>query len=428
MQKLSSESERQILGAIRQICDGEADGLHPTQAAIKVAKDLGLTRHFIELVGRGYNSGAAIHQRESNSSALSKFASLPLVDVAEVIEACYPSHVQTPAQKAAASVDACYAAPPRLREPVEPLVKAASIPLMTHTPERLDPVRDAYWQRQRYERELQTAREKYAASQERLLEGLAKLASWLHVNPHRGGEVAQVAQLRFGKAGEAVLDCVRFELRHDKVAWASPAEPTRVDWQAVPYNHLADCVRLASDVIDQSRTYRALEAELTPKIANWAAAFKPPVEKSKYASFLGSMMGSGVARWIGDSMATPKETSDLVGDTANELDDPVHQNELRKIQAQTMLHDLMNHDEVISGYEPDEVLGAYNELASLSPRSSTQMAIVRPLLRKRLTQGAMEPFEAAEMANIEKTLSQSRNPPPKEGALRAFRRKGILRR
>ena len=54
-------------------------------------------------------------------------------------------------------------------------------------------------------------------------------------------------------------------------------------------------------------------------------------------------------------------------------------------------------------------MNAYNDIAQLSPRSATQPALIGPYLRKRLTQGAVEPFEAAEMVNVEKSLGQSQS-------------------
>ena len=112
----------------------------------------------------------------------------------------------------------------------------------------------------------------------------------------------------------------------------------------------------------------------------------------------------------------------------DDLGDPAHEQQLRQIQTQAMLQDLMSNDEVISGYEPDTVTEAFNEISESMPRASNRAAFMRPLLRKRLTQGAMEPFEAAEMANIEKTLGQSEdshvNPMDKESHVLKKRRRG----
>ena len=108
--------------------------------------------------------------------------------------------------------------------------------------------------------------------------------------------------------------------------------------------------------------------------------------------------------------SSDKATDAASSSMADILGDPDHENEIRRIQAQTMLSGMMANDDVISGHDPDEVLEAYNEVSRLSPRSATQPALVRPWLRKRLSQGAVEPFEAAEMANVEKTITQTQTP------------------
>jgi len=65
----------------------------------------------------------------------------------------------------------------------------------------------------------------------------------------------------------------------------------------------------------------------------------------------------------------------------------------------------------ISGYEPDEVLSAYNELAQIAPRAAGQPAALQPLLAKRLA-GNVEPFEVQEITNLEKGLRESKEPTP----------------
>jgi hypothetical protein len=132
-----------------------------------------------------------------------------------------------------------------------------------------------------------------------------------------------------------------------------------------------------------------------------------------FNSLIGGTAGGNVVR----QAVQPRPTGELVSEMEQSLSDPVHENILRAIQAKAELSDFLANDDVISGYDPEEVIRAYNEIARLSPRSATQPAVIRPLLEKRLTQGRMEPFEAAEMANIEKTISESSpTPAPPEPA------------
>ena len=89
------------------------------------------------------------------------------------------------------------------------------------------------------------------------------------------------------------------------------------------------------------------------------------------------------------------------------LADPSQEAEIRKYRAQALLSELMSNDDVISGYSPDDVLSAYNEMVEAAPRIATTAAYVRPELRRRLA-GNPQPFEATELANLEKTLAQTR--------------------
>jgi hypothetical protein len=82
----------------------------------------------------------------------------------------------------------------------------------------------------------------------------------------------------------------------------------------------------------------------------------------------------------------------------------------RTAAVQSMLTDFVNNDEVLSGYDPNEIYSAFNEISGLAPRLATQPAAMRSILRKRLTQGSMEPFDINEIANIEKTVSEAQNP------------------
>jgi hypothetical protein len=85
-----------------------------------------------------------------------------------------------------------------------------------------------------------------------------------------------------------------------------------------------------------------------------------------------------------------------------DLMDPEYMQELRRIQATAMLHDLMLNDEVITGYAPDETLTAYNEIVQIAPTAADQRLLMQPLLRKRLEQGYLGDFEVGQLLDMEK--------------------------
>lgn len=148
----------------------------------------------------------------------------------------------------------------------------------------------------------------------------------------------------------------------------------------------------------------------TPQL-NQAATLDKKVAMDKTALIdLAVPVGLGAAgRTIG---TMPKDKNDLIEDKWLELEDPHHQNELRKIKAHTLLTQLMTDPEdPISGHDPDRVLSAYNELSAASPRVADNLHTLRPALRRKL-EGNQEPFEAKELLDIEKGLAATRLPTP----------------
>ena len=86
-----------------------------------------------------------------------------------------------------------------------------------------------------------------------------------------------------------------------------------------------------------------------------------------------------------------------VNKVLGQLSSPEHDDELRKIQAQVMLTEMMSDpDNPISEYNPEAVLQAYNDITQLAPRLAEQPAAMQPLLAKRLA-GDVEPFEIKEI-------------------------------
>jgi hypothetical protein len=120
----------------------------------------------------------------------------------------------------------------------------------------------------------------------------------------------------------------------------------------------------------------------------------------------------------------PAPTGDLVDSVLSKLESPQHEEKLRSIQAKADLTDFMANDPVISGYandDPDQVLDAYNEISQLSPRAATQPALMRALLRKKLTrgEGGVEPTEIGQIVDLERGLRQNveQRVPPKTGSV-----------
>lgn len=89
------------------------------------------------------------------------------------------------------------------------------------------------------------------------------------------------------------------------------------------------------------------------------------------------------------------------------LTDPEHESALRNIRAQSMLHDLVLNDPVISGHDPNEVAQAFNELADVAPQFVDSPAAMQALLRKRLEAGQMADFDVKQLVDMEKARAET---------------------
>lgn len=429
MQRLSKEAEDRLLMAVKRaaILVDDQD-LSPSAAITKVALDLDLEPGLVPLVVQAYNTGRTTFQREQHESVLDKFADFPIANTEEVMAAIYPDKVETPADtntKTAVSDEYKYPPRPLLRDRAQQLTKAASLklPSLTAEPAPRDPNRKmakAYSDAVAQKRAFEEARRKHSAAKDNLLFSLAKLADFFKSAQNRFEEADAFAPLIFGDAGKQAMDYVytrnNFRMKRSS-ADQLPVRP--IDRTSAPYTLIDGIVKAGHALLDSHQEFCQFSRDTQEKIADALTphlAYAQPVERSvlvqdrtekRSAGFFSGALGGSLAGSMLDKAIESKPTGDLVNDMESRLSDPAHENALRAIQAKAELADYMANDDVISGYDPEEVLHAYNEISRLSPRSATQPAVIRPLLRKRLSQGAIEPFEAGQMADIEKTLSQT---------------------
>jgi hypothetical protein len=115
---------------------------------------------------------------------------------------------------------------------------------------------------------------------------------------------------------------------------------------------------------------------------------------------------------LGDTAGklSPPNDEARVNSVLSSLNDPSHESKLRSINSQSMLHDLMSNDEVISGYNPNEVSDAYNDIVQISPSVGDQRMLMQTLLRHRLTQGQLDAFEQDKLLSFEDALRRQNTP------------------
>lgn len=115
---------------------------------------------------------------------------------------------------------------------------------------------------------------------------------------------------------------------------------------------------------------------------------------------IGGLLG---AKSLADlSPVQKKDPNKILREQYNQLTDPSHENALKTIRAKSILHDMVLNDPVISGYDPQDVAMAFNEIAELAPSLVDAPGMIRPLLRKRLESGQLADFDVKQILDMDK--------------------------
>lgn len=441
MQTLSPEAEQTLIEGVKTAVHlVDNDGLTPDAAMQKVAESRKWGRDMVRLASQAYNTGRQTAQREVNTGILDKMATFELVDPDKVLNTMWPSEVKSAADlHNASAVSDEYKAPPAwlyeqgraaLHKTAEQPFKLVDKPPEPYQPEPSVKMARAYNRHRDCVRNTEEARTKAASSYQQLVDAVVRLRGYFKQASYDRVAFSQAehfASAYFGDAGKTLMDDVYAKLKLKEVRASDFNAPrSAIDRTKAPFALIATCVKLARDVHEKRAEWNAAkEAEakqaedLRPFVGSPTAAIQPdryliaenPSTKQA-GGFFGGLLGGGIAAntsaLFDKALENKPDASKLSTSQAAKLDDPSHQAELDKIKAQAMLADLMQ-DDVLSGYDPEEVMNAYNEVAQVAPRSSTQPLVMRSLLRRHL-QGNVEPFEAKEISDIEKGLIQTREP------------------
>lgn len=445
MSRLTPENEARISSALERAAALMTDGATPNAAIAKAAAAADLPAGHVQLMVAAYNNGRTLEQIEKSASPKDRAASFELADAATVLETVFPSRVKSAAEHVReTAVSAEYDAPPmflqrlaeqrksaNLREKVAGAYEktAASVPERPRYTERdarihlstLATVRQAE----------KTAAYNAITAGYAVLKALTQLSDyWRKPDAHNLGEVTANVKAACGDDGVRVLQHAT-----SKQAQSVPKHPTHaVHWDKEPYS-------LVKTAMDAIRAFNIADAQRQEKVAAAAQAEEglvrpfaqptvPPVitgsvwahqsRIEKQALTLTTALGMGVAGGAGKDLAaniTPDTREELINKRLEEISTPEHEDKLRAIRLQAMIHEMMLGDPVISGYAPADVMDAYNNLAETAPRAMQQRIMAQALLRKYLEQAsAMDPYDVSQMLNIEQSL-QGRDMPA--GLLRA---------
>lgn len=404
--RLSAEDEKLLLEAVEKSSALVESGTvsDPTEALAKVARELRLTPDFVKLVGYAYNAGATAEQRLRHRDILDKMATIPLANVDKAIRLLYdpdwPAKQAAPRAnpadywipwdlvKGSAYVDRDRVkAESQLRKAAQHYRQTLRKPACASAPPREDPYKTARW----------------CKGQEDLWRSICSVSSELSKSIAAGDctveQYKEAMGRYYGEAGRLAAETVvraaslpDFWLKHFK----------RARWDVSRLGLSHPLIKGSAEIID-----------LASKVVRGRGCVQPKNGHRKRSNVLnlataGVLAGQWGQMRRGGQVKLPLDT-ELIRD---KVDSPkVRMNE-RRIRNQALLYNMMANDEVISQYQPEEVVAAYNEIAQLFPRASSQPAMMRALLRKRLSQGAAEPFESAQAAKVESHLWKRTAPVP----------------
>jgi hypothetical protein len=109
---------------------------------------------------------------------------------------------------------------------------------------------------------------------------------------------------------------------------------------------------------------------------------------SKVKGLSGSVLGAG-----GKDDKAAKRKHEIFRDVADDMNDPLHELDLKDIEIKNMLNDFAVNDEILSAFSVSDILKGYNDLLHTAPSTMRNKAQARALLQQHMTQGRMAPTE-----------------------------------
>lgn len=454
MRTLTKEAETKLLRAIENAATFVNSGLEPNAAIVKSATESGIPAGHINLMVHAYNTGRTTKQRETGGTTIEKAADFQLADAATVLQTLYPETVKTSAQlKTAQIVSTEYAisAAGMLARRKDALRKTAAAKTQilsekTYTPPPRDEHAAAmrgYSQKKAAQRVLEEQRREATVAYNKAAAALDELGNYFRVpgNMPFGAAVREVG-LRFGDAGVSALKKVAAVYPH----FEKQADTNKTYFgDNVVYTLVQDVIEAVNDYVVCQKKYAAAlpaeapakpepitgsilyRAEDEPLTLKQAAGFWPPVtppvtptgsgatgqkggEMPEFKANLMPALATAPIQGVGAAMGmkTPQDVDPaaLAKKHLNAMDDPDHNATLKSIKAKGLLHDLIMNDPVVSGYDPQDVAMAFNDISELAPGLVDSPGMVRAVLRKRLEAGQLADFDVKQLLEMDKLRAE----------------------
>ena len=440
MTKHAAETLKQATALVEQFV---TDGLPPTDAVVKAARELQLPSEMVRLTAQAFNIGEQIASHKSAASLLDRLEEHPLADARAAIAEVFGTAPETPAQqhhKTAVSAD--YSRPPRIAAPeqekrafagIPPLKPRTAAPSMTASK---PPVQKALGQCKAAMRRVDQLQAEVYATRDAAFTAFGKLASWVRRQPNfveafleldtYGGDVC-------GSMAAPVLDYVATQVdgaaqqRLKRASAYAPAHLVTAHAELPQYQLLSGAISALSRWYDKQAEYTQAQQQLPDTVATLLAPYDDALHaepnilvdhdslRTKSASLLPGMLGGAAATQALEGLGIGKSPDSLANSARSEFESGEHMADMRKIDAETLLHDMLYNDDAFQTYQPSQVIDSYNQLSTLGPRLSGQPAIMRPLVRKMLAQqGQLDPHDIEQIIGLDNSLGRRELPPGRQ--------------
>jgi hypothetical protein len=439
--RMTSKAAQQLTQAVEatQRYMDEED-LDPTEAVIKAARDLSLPREMIRLTAQAHNIAQQTAQHKSAATILDRLEEHPLADGQAAIDAVYGSkQAAVREQFHATAVSDVYSRPPEKRASAPTVL--ASIPALPGR-ELSQPVpsagmltgvgiRQAIKQSRALQKEAEVATEHTYAMLNGMLAAMEKLAQYFKraEDPEQAFLAADHFATRvLGEKAARVMDCVatklsdgRRQTKRASTTWDGGLVEAHPD--AAPFNLIGDVIKAAEAWLESGIRRDELQDTLVDKVATLMAPYDRVLHaepnilanhdalRTKASSnMITGMLGGAAASQLADNLAgtrVGKSVNDLTADARGDFESAGHANNLRKIDAEVLLNDMLNNDETLAAYPREEVLNAYNQISELGPRLATHSLTMRPLMHKMMSQGGrLDPHDVEQLIGLDSQLGR----------------------
>jgi hypothetical protein len=418
-QMMSKMDEAKLVDSVIAAIKQASAGMDPTDAIIKVATDCGYNKDYTARMVEAFNVSKAIkHRKEARGDQ--RADAFPIADVDKVMAAMWPDNVATPAEQKSASWEPSGTNMSDERHfDVEhaPKLDTGSIGNTWDSQDIDILMKRACNHLYKMEHDLEEARFQVANAKEGLVGAISKLASYFRNMTHEPFDSVEAASLQYwGNDVKPLFDMVWDSSNRKAFHEKRASGPSKVCYKdATPYVLTEQAIDAKNNYSEWSQKFAAMK-EMTDDYRDKLGLRMRVL--SKYAAVGGGFFPllAGAAINEASKKGLISKSTDERQSMENQALPPDYEAERRAIIAQTMMHDFMTRDPVLSKANPKDLVSAYNDVVSMAPRIAEQPAAMRGVLRKAIESGSLDPYELSNLINMEVGMKRHQEVERPEGA------------